>query len=205
MQWNSCQMRWSPDTVFIEGLGYVSDSVAQLGDSHWQRPSPCEGWTALDILGHVGTAVGFGTRLLSGEHPVWSPREPPGAAVVGDPRSWWDGLVPSARQAVADADLTMMVESPAGRRSVADGLSFPALDLFIHAWDLVRCVGGDVSIPSEAIEFGRAVFGPIPVEQMRSRQVFGDPVTAPRDATDSEIFIAWTGRDPRWTPSAIED
>lgn len=192
-------MTWSPDTVFAEGLGFFSASVALLEATDWRRASPCSGWTALDILGHVGTAVGFGTKLLCGGQPVWSPSDPPGVSVVGDPPSWWDALVAPARQAVAEVDLTMMVQSPVGKRTIGDGLSFPALDLFIHAWDLARTVSRDVVIPDEAIEFAHVVFGPIPSEQMRSARVFADAVAAPSDATHSEEFIAWTGRDPRWT------
>jgi uncharacterized protein (TIGR03086 family) len=197
-------MPWSPDTVFVEGLAFYSASVTLLHDPDWRRTSPCSGWTALDVLGHVGTTVGFGTKLLRGESPAWSPSDPPGANVVGDPRLWWDALVNPARQAVANVDLTMEVDSPVGRRTIGDGLSFPALDLFIHAWDLAHSVGRDVVIPPEVIEFGRITFGPIPPEQMRSPGIFGDPVAAPPDATHSETFIAWTGRDPRWTSSTTE-
>jgi uncharacterized protein (TIGR03086 family) len=124
---------------------------------------------------------------------------------VGDPRAWWDTLVNPARQAVAGADLTVVVESPVGKRSIGDGLSFPALDLFIHAWDLAHSVGQDVVIPDEAIEFAHVTFGPIPPEQMRSARIFADPVAGPPDATHSEEFIAWTGRNPRWTSSTRED
>lgn len=191
----------SPASVFVEGLAFFSASESLLLDTDWQRASPCSEWTALDVLGHVGTAVGFGTELLRGEQPVWSPSSPPSANVVGDPHIWWDALVPPARQAVAAADLTMVVESPVGRRTVGDGLSFPALDLFIHAWDLAHSVGRDVVIPAEVIEFARAVFGPIPSEQVRSARVFADAVAIPPSSTPSEEFIAWTGRDPRWTPA----
>jgi uncharacterized protein (TIGR03086 family) len=108
-------------------------------------------------------------------------------------------LVTSARPSGSELDLTMVVESPVGRRTVGDGLSFPALDLFIHAWDLARSVHRDLEIPAEVIEFAHVMFDPIPSEQMRSPRVFADAVAAPPDATRSESFIAWTGRDPRWT------
>jgi hypothetical protein len=68
---------------------------------------------------------------------------------------------------------------------------------------LSRSVGRDVVIPPDAIEFAHVIFGPIPSEQMRSPRVFADAVSAPPGATHSEDFIAWTGRDPRWT-SATE-
>jgi len=195
-------MVWSPDTVFVEGLGFFSEAAARLQPSDWQRPSPCSGWTALDVLGHVGTAVGFGTQLLRGEQPVWAPSDPPGNNVEGDPRSWWDALVSPARQAVVGVDLAQVVDSPVGKRPVGEGLSFPALDLYVHAWDLTRSVEADVDIPLEAIEFAYAVMSPIPPEQVRSPRVFSAQVAVPPHATPTQAFIAWTGRDPQWTPPA---
>lgn len=191
-------MPWTPDTVFVEGLDFFSASVGLLHDLDWSRPSPCSEWTALDVLGHVGTAVRFGTDLLSGGQPEWSPTDSPGDAVEGDPHSWWSALVAPARRAVASTDLTLMVDSPGGRRSVADGLSFPALDLFIHAWDLARSAGRDVEIPPEAIDFASVIFEPIPEDRMRSPRVFGESLAPPAKSSESESFVAWTGRDPRW-------
>jgi uncharacterized protein (TIGR03086 family) len=195
---------WSPDTAYLEGLGFFSAAVVLLDTSDWRGAPPCSGWTALDVLGHVGTAVRFGTELLGGGQPVWAPADPPGADVAGDPRSWWDALVTPARRAVADVDLNLVVESPVGRRTVGDGLSFPAVDLHVHAWDLARSVGRDIEVPAEATEFAHAVIGPIPTEQMRSPRIFGPAVAPPPGATRSEAFIAWTGRDPRWASPAEE-
>jgi uncharacterized protein (TIGR03086 family) len=89
-----------------------------------------------------------------------------------------------------------------GRRTIGEGLSFPALDLFVHAWDLSRVVDADIVIPAEEIEFAHAVIDPLPAEQVRSPRVFATEVTSPPDATSTQSFIAWTGRDPRWAPAA---
>jgi uncharacterized protein (TIGR03086 family) len=193
-------MGWSPDTVFVEGLGFFSVAVARLQPADWQRVSPCSAWTALDVLGHVGTAVGFGTKLLRGEQPDWTPSDPPGAGVEGEPDRWWDALVTPARLAVVGVDLDKVVDSPAGRRRVGEGLSFPALDLYIHAWDLTHSAGADIDIPLEAMEFAHGVLDPIPPEQLRSPRVFSAPVVPPPDATPTQEFIAWTGRDAQWAP-----
>ncbi|MHB1510255.1 MAG: TIGR03086 family metal-binding protein [Acidimicrobiales bacterium] len=188
------------DVVFLDGLGYFGGAVSRLRGSDWSRPSPCSGWRALDVLGHVGSAVRFGTKLLRDDDPAWAPVDPPGSAVVGDPGSWWEALVDAAREAVGGVDLSRVVDSPAGRRSIAEGLSFPALDLFVHAWDLGRVAGTDVEIPAAVIEFAHFVIDPVPVDQLRGPQVFAAEVTPPPDATATEAFIAWTGRDPRWAP-----
>jgi len=190
------------DAIFLDRLAFFSGAVARLQPSDWDRASPCEGWRGLDVLGHVGSAVRFGTRLLQNDSPVWEPVDPPGFAVEGDPGSWWESLVGPAREAVCGVDLSRVVESPMGRRKIGEGLSFPALDLFVHAWDLSRVVDADVVIPAEVIEFAHAVIDPVPVEQVRSPRVFATEVAPPPDATSTQSFIAWTGRDPRWAPAA---
>ncbi len=91
-------------------------------------------------MGYSEDAVAIGYRVRRG------------ARIEGDPFTLWDTLVTSARQAVAGVDLTMVVESPVGRRSIADGLAFPAVDLFVHAWELARILGRDVVIPAEVID-----------------------------------------------------
>lgn len=85
-----------------------------------------------------------------------------------------------------------------GRRSIGEGLSFPALDLFIHAWDIGKSARIDLELPAEAIEFARTVIGPIPAEQVRNPRVFAAERPAPSGATASQALIAWTGRDPNW-------
>ncbi len=191
-------MTMPPDEAFLSGLAFFSDAVHQLTAADWDQPSPCDGWRALDVLGHVGQATRFGTQLLQGAQPEWSPVEPPGALVDGEPGPWWDGLARQARGAVDGVDLSRVVDSPAGRRSIADGLSFPALDLYVHGWDVARSGGVDLVIPAEAIAFARSVIDRAPAAQIRNPRVFAAEKPAPAGASASAAFLAWTGRDPGW-------
>ena len=191
-----------PDVAFLVGLEFFSGTVGRIGASDWCRPSPCAGWSALDVLGHVGAAVEFGTLLLTDAGPVWSPLEPPGRAVKGDPVAWWTALVEPARRAVVGVDLAKVVDSAMGPRTIGEGLSFPALDLYVHAWDLARSIGDDLELPAEAVDFARSVIEPLPEAAVRNDRVFSLPTSAPTDASSSLAFIAWTGRDPRWSPAA---
>jgi uncharacterized protein (TIGR03086 family) len=188
-----------PDVVFLEGLDFFTQVTVQARPPDWERSSPCAGWRALDVVGHVGTAVRYGTALLRGAAPTWRPMDPPGDAVGGDPTTWWATIAGPAHDAVGGVDLDRTVEGPMGPRTVGDGLAFPALDLFVHAWDLARSIGTSVVIPRDVIQFGHARVGAIPARQVRSAGVFADEVDPPAGATDSDSFIAWTGRDPRWT------
>ncbi|HLG66748.1 MAG TPA: TIGR03086 family metal-binding protein [Candidatus Dormibacteraeota bacterium] len=193
------------DAIFLGGLDLFSRTVARLGAADWERPSPCAGWRALDVLGHAGSAVQFGTQLLRGGRPAWEPLDPPGTAVEGDPGTWWERIAGAAREAVRGVELSRAVDSPRGPRRVGEALSFPALDLFVHAWDLGRAAGADVEIPPEAIEFAHTVIDPMPAQQVRSPRVFGPEVMPPPGATPTQRFIAWTGRDPLWSKASKEE
>ena len=90
----------------------------------------------------------------------------------GSPGPWWQGLAEQARSAVTGVDISEVVDSPMGRRSIGEGLSFPALDLFVHGWDVARSAGLDMVLPGEAVEFARGVLEPLPAGQIRNPRVF---------------------------------
>ena len=57
-------------------------------------------------------------------------------------------------------------------------------------------------LPAGAVEFARSALEPLPAGQVRNPRVFAAEKPAPAGASDSRAFLAWTGRDPDWTPSA---
>lgn len=196
-------MPWNSLDTYRAGLTFFSNVVEQVADQDWQRPSPCDGWDARDVLGHVGAATQMGSRILRGDTFEFTRHDPPGSIVDGEPVTWWRAVAADADDAVAgDLDLGRVVESPMGPRTVGEGLSFPAVDLFVHGWDLATATGGTVTIPDEAIAFARLLFDHVPVETSRQPGVFAAEHAEPADASATEAFIAFTGRDPQWTPTA---
>jgi uncharacterized protein (TIGR03086 family) len=194
-------MTWTANIVYTEGLDVFTGVVESLSPADWEQPSPCAGWRAFDVLGHVGATTEFGTRLLTTGEMVWvPPADPPGSLVEGDPAAWWTAMVPGARAALEGVDLTRTVETPMGVRTIAEGLAFPAIDLFVHAWDIGAVAGRAPALPDELLEFAHATFASIPEEMMRSGTVFGPAVAAPPGASASDEFLAWSGRDPAWRP-----
>jgi uncharacterized protein (TIGR03086 family) len=191
-------MTWQSQEAFLAGLDFFGGVVSQVPRDGWAQDSACKEWRVLDVLGHVGGVVEFGTALMNGERPQrGGTPEPPGGAVKGDPVEWWTSLVGPARTALAGADLQAVVDSPTGPRSIEQGLGFPAIDCFVHAWDMANPLNISVEIPAELIGFAHEIMEPIRDEQLRSAEVFAQPVNPPGDATQSERFIAWTGRNPR--------
>jgi uncharacterized protein (TIGR03086 family) len=186
------------DEVYDRGLDFFSTIVEQVPAGAWDNPSPCEGWTALDVLGHLGGNIETGTKLLRGEQPEWPNRARPAEAVDGEPAAWWTRLVPETRAALAGADLDLEVDTPMGKRNVADRLAFPAIDLFVHGWDLAKAAGVEVEIPEDVIAFSHSYIDPFPTEMVRGEKgAFGPEAEVPADATPTEAFLAWTGRSPR--------
>jgi len=191
-------MTITADHAFLTGLDAFAAVVDRVGPDAWGEPSQCEGWSNLDVLGHVGNAMNMGIDILHGRQPTFSAAEHPGEGVDAAPADYWASIAASARDAVDGVDLDEVVDSPRGPRSIGDGLSFPAIDLFVHAWDIGHAVGLPVEIPGDVIEFAQGVLAPIPSDMMRGEgKPFGAELDAPADATASEAFLAWTGRSPR--------
>src|ERR1700753_392577 len=104
-----------PDAAFLQGLDFFGRAVGQLSPADWGADSASSGWRALDVVGNVGQATCFGTALLQGTRPDWSPVEPPGALVEGAPEAWWTGLSGPAAAALRGGDLTPAGGSPRRR------------------------------------------------------------------------------------------
>ncbi len=184
-------------TIYRNGLDFFGSIVQAVPDGAWQRSSPYAGWSASDVLGHVGETTGMGARILGGVPVDPTASEPPSTAIDGDPAFWWVQQAGQARAALdAGVDLDREVDSPIGRRTVREGLSFPAADLYLHGWDLGAATGIPVTIPDDAIAFISGIFEFVPEDIARSPGVFGPAVPVGEGASATQKLIAFTGRDP---------
>lgn len=122
--------------------------VAQVPPQRWSAPSPCEGWTARDVVRHVvetqGVFLGLVGRRL-GDIP----------SVDDDPLAAW-----TAARDVVQADLddseraTAEFEGSFGPTTFGQAVDdFLCFDLVVHRWDLARAVGLDERLAPEEIRF----------------------------------------------------
>jgi len=191
-------MTVTSDVVFLDGLDFFTRVVEQVDPGGWEAASPCAGWTALDVLGHLGSAIRFGAAALRGETYQWPTVDRPAELVQSDPAAYWADTAAAARQSLQGADLDLVMDTPMGPRSVRDRLAFPAIDLFVHAWDIARAVGIEVGIPVPVMEFAHSYIDPLPQEMVRGQSgAFGPELRVGPDASPTTVFIAWTGRTPR--------
>ena len=177
-----------------QGLDFFTGIVARLSDDDWERPTPCAGWTARDLLGHLAASIRVGISIMQGRPPTWPDAARPGDLVEGDPAGFWRGTVAQARDVLRNADLARVIHTPLGQ-TIADALVIPVIDLYVHAWDLGTAVSINVEIPADVIDFAHAYLDPLPDEVLRGdNRAFGPQTPVPAGATPTERFIAWTGR-----------
>jgi uncharacterized protein (TIGR03086 family) len=177
-----------------QGLDFFTAVLTRLGDDDWERLTPCAGWTVRDLLGHLVITVRVAIGVMQGQQPTWPEVARPGDLVEGDPMQFWRGTVVQAREVLRDADLAREIDTPLGR-TVADDLSIPVIDLYVHAWDLGAAAGIAVEIPADVIGYAHVYIDPLPVGVIRGDgRAFGPQAPVPPGATPTERFIAWTGR-----------
>src|SRR6266581_576982 len=133
-----------------QGLDFFTTIITRLSEDDWERPTPCAGWTARDVLGHLATSIRVGISIMQDRQPTWPDAARPGDLVEGDPAEFWRGTVVQARDVLRNADL------------------------YVHAWDLGAAAGIAVEIPADVIDYAHAYIDPLPDDMMRGdNRAFG--------------------------------
>lgn len=155
----------------------------------WASPSPCEKWTAADVVDHVVDSQ----RDFFARHDLDL-----GVRSTGSPDRAWQQHLDAARGVLGDGSvLARTFDGFFGATTIGETLvNFYVLDLVVHRWDLTRSFGSDTEFSAaemDLLDKGIALFG----EHMYDDGVFGPAVPPPPDATRQERLLAVMGRSPR--------
>jgi uncharacterized protein (TIGR03086 family) len=166
-------------------------TVEAVPADRWGATSPCEEWTARDLVAHVveshGLFEGFVGRDL-GDIP--STDDDPAAAFAAARAVVSEHLHdPEAAEASFEGEVF-------GHMTFAEGVDrFIASDLLIHRWDLGRAAGLDVRLPAD--EVARVQETTVGLgDMMRTSGAFGPEVEVPADASPQDRLLAFLGRRP---------
>jgi uncharacterized protein (TIGR03086 family) len=159
--------------------------VASVTD--WHAPSPCEGWTARDVLQHVIDTereflAGRGHRLPDVESD--------------NPGERWRTHEEAVRELLSEPSVgEETYDGYFGPTTVGETLAqFYGFDLLVHRWDLAASQGDrTVLTDTELDEIDSAVTGW--GEHAYAPGVFARPVDVPADADRQAKVLARTGRD----------
>jgi uncharacterized protein (TIGR03086 family) len=179
-------------TTVLEGYARLADRfgavVDTLADGDWGRDSPCEGWSARDVLQHVVSTQ----RAFLAQHDIDAST---GADVDADPRAAWHAHDDRVRTLLADpAVAAHEYDGVFGRTTVgASIVTFYGSDLVVHRWDIATAAGLDERFDDgelEMIERSADGFG----DHLYDEGVCKPAVSTPEDADRQTRVLARLGR-----------
>ena len=165
-----------------------ADAVAAVPEERWTSASPCDDWTARDVVEHVCSTQGMFLGFV--DEPAGE-----GPPVAEDPVGAWRA---------ASAPVVAVLADPARASATFDGFfgetsfesaidRFANFDLVVHRWDLARATGGDDRIDeadAQRVLDGVAAFGPA----LYSAGVCAEPIEVADDADVATRMLAVVGR-----------
>ncbi len=166
-----------------------TDRVGGVPAGAWDNPSPCEGWTARDVVRHL-------TEWIPGFFGAQGVAFPAVPSVEDDPVAAWDTVQRTVANALADPALAAKpVETPFSTQSLADTVDMIVTgDVFTHTWDLARATGQDETLDPDQLQRMIVSMGEMPEEALRADGMFGPAIDVPADADDQSKFLAYVGR-----------
>jgi uncharacterized protein (TIGR03083 family) len=166
----------------------LTDVLEAVPPAAWDAPSPCEGWTARDVVRHL---VETQRELFAG-HGV-DLGEPPD--VDADPPPAWRAHSDRVLEALADAAVPAIAyDGFFGPTTLGATLEqFYVFDMVVHRWDVARAAGLDAGLTQaelDRIERGADSFG----DALYMEGICKGGVTAPAGAPREVAVLARLGR-----------
>ena len=179
---------------YIKALYTMDAVVNRVPADKWDAQSPCDEWTAREVVGHCLYGLLY---VASNAGAVDPPAEMAEADRAGDdPTVSWAG----ARDIVLESldhqyVLGREVDGPFGKAPLDATLPIMTMDITQHAWDVAKAAGLDPVIPTDlAMITYNAIKGFGEGAQKSGR--FGPPVEVPDDADIVTKMAAIAGRQP---------
>lgn len=174
---------------------YTVDAVVnRMPTDAWDHPSPCDQWTAREVLGHFIWGMQNVTAAATGAPAPES--RPEAVTATDDPVATWrstrDALLAALDQ---QGSLQTSFNGPFGPTPIDGFLPIHTFDGILHAWDIAAAGGIDAHVPEDLAAAGHAAlvsFG----DGIRHPGLFGPAVEVADDADVVTQFVACAGRQP---------
>jgi uncharacterized protein (TIGR03086 family) len=177
--------------------------VAAVRPEQWSNRSPCEKWTARDVVQHIVDMHAVMLRPLGRELSAAPSVDDDPLAALRAARADVEALLDDPSTASMESD------TPSGRMTTAQHIDqVVSDDLVLHGWDLAKATGQDDTIDADDVERLWASTSSIPAEFMEKLrtpgafgpgvEVFGPEVRVSADAPLQHRLLGMIGRDPNW-------
>ncbi|WP_460307080.1 TIGR03086 family metal-binding protein [Actinocorallia aurea] len=161
----------------------------------WGNPSPCAGWTARDVAGHVIAIQHEIVALTRGAVP---PRaaESPGRFAGPDPLASWRSARAACTTALTPEALDRLIPFGGfGELPLRTLLDTYVLELLVHTWDLARAAAVPARLDPDLVHHALATAQVI-APALRREGHIAPPLTPPRGAGELPRLLASLGRSP---------
>lgn len=168
-----------------------TSTVQAVPAGAWDKPSPCAGWSAAEVLAHV---IDSETGLLKKA----GADAPSGPTVQADPVRAWESARDAVQAALDDPECADVEYDGMGGRTTVGATfgSFMSVDLIVHRWDIAHAAGIDDSIPAQDMAFAQG-FAERMGDVAQTSGAFGPRVVVSEDADEQTKFLALLGRSAR--------
>ncbi len=178
--------------------------VAAVRPDQWANRSPCESWSARDVVSHIIFMHGVMLRPLGRELSTAPSVEDSTLGAFRCARADVEALLDTPESAHTECD------TPGGRMSAEQHVDQTLTDdLVLHGWDLARATGQDDTMDADAVERIWSSISALPnelLEKMRTPEafgpgvvVFGPEVAVSESAPLQDRLLGLIGRDPQWS------
>jgi uncharacterized protein (TIGR03086 family) len=174
---------------------YGFDHVARLaGDGDWNKPSPCEGWNARHVIGHVLAIQRYIESLIRDVPPSMNPMVDPDRNCGAHPYETWAAARDGVLEALDHPDvLGRTVQNWNGPATVDAVIGFNVADTTIHSWDLARALGVDDRLDPATVAHAMSAMAPV-LDGLRGVGFFGQAIEVGSDADPQARLLGVAGR-----------
>lgn len=175
-------------TAYDASARPLTDVLAAVPPTAWDAPSPCEGWTARDVVRHLVETQ----RDLFAGHGVELGAPPD---LDADPSQAWGAHSARVLEVLADdAVPAIAYDGFFGPTTLGATLEqFYVFDMVVHRWDVARAAGLDAGLTDaelDLVERGADGFG----EALYLEGICRPAVTPPPGASRAAAVLARLGR-----------
>ena len=180
--------------IYTKALYGFDHVVRMVPASAWSNQSPCEGWTARDVLGHVIAVQGYVESLARGVEPTLNPYGTPGDLAGSDPLRAWSVALESVLAALdAPGVLDHIVQTFRAEETVDNFLAWNVVDTLAHTWDLARAGRVADQLDDDLVAHATEQATPV-IAAMRQPPFFSADVVVASDPSPTTQFLALLGR-----------
>lgn len=184
-----------PTAQLLHLASTVTDE--QLGD-----PTPCDGRTIGQLLGHVGGLLGAFRAAADKDLGPWTDTNPDANGWPQAPEGWRDELAERGAALVgawAAPEAWQGMTRAGGQDLPGEVAGLVALDeVVLHGWDLARATGQDYTCEDPT---AHALWGFVSgFDPEGTPGLFGAAVPVDDDAPPFDRVLARSGREPWWQP-----